>query len=87
MTDIITSICEIFVEKGRVPRETSKIIEHDIRLQYGGELTYIAKRCALIDSKIQLINSGLRAGYSIIQIEQSHGIPRRTIYRLINRSK
>jgi len=87
MTDIISSICEIFVIQANVSRETAKVLEHDIRIQYGGEQTYIARQCAIIEDKRSTINQGLRAGYSVMQIEQLHGIPRRTIYRLINRRK
>lgn len=48
------------------------------------EQVYIAKRCSLVESKKQMINRELSAGRSINQIEELHGIPRRTIYRLIN---
>jgi Mor family transcriptional regulator len=85
MSDIILSIIDEF--KARVPElavEVTRDIEISIRKQWGGEQAYIAKRCELVDSKRQTINSGLRAGHSIAQIEQLHGIPRSTIYRLIN---
>lgn len=84
MSDIITCIIEEFRERVELPNEIARDIERSIRLQYGGEQAYIAKRCAIIDSKRETIGNELRAGLSIVQIEQLHGIPRRTIYRLIN---
>jgi Mor family transcriptional regulator len=85
MTDIITSIIETFKEHvSTITPELAKDIEGVIRKQWGGEQAYIAKRLAIVDSKKQTINNELRAGYSIMQIEHKHGIPRRTIYRLIN---
>jgi Mor family transcriptional regulator len=85
MTDIITSIIEeIKIHVEHVTPEIASKVERVIRGKFGGEQAYIAKRCALIDSKKQTINAELRAGRSIVQIEQLHGIPRRTIYRIIN---
>ena len=84
MTDIIASIITTFMERAAITPETARDIEQHIRQQWGGEQAYIAKRCALIDSKKQTINNELCAGRSITQIEQLHGIPRRTIYNLIN---
>jgi Mor family transcriptional regulator len=84
MTDIISSIITTFMERAAITPETACEIEKHIRKQWGGEQAYIAKRCALVDSKKQTINNELCAGRSIPQIEQLHGIPRRTIYRLIN---
>lgn len=85
MADIITCIIYAFQEKTpAVTPEIAREIEKQIRMQWGGEQAYIARRCALVDSKKQTINRELCAGRSIAQIEQLHGIPRRTIYRLIN---
>lgn len=88
MADIIS--CIINEVQGRFESLTPELaheIERVIRRRWGGEQAYIAKRCALIDNKITTINQELRAGRSIVQIEQTHGIPRRTIYRIINRKQ
>jgi Mor family transcriptional regulator len=88
MTDIITSIIsEVQSRVSSITPEIALDIERKIRKRFGGEQAYIAKRCAIIDSKKQTINNELCAGRSIAQIEQLHGIPRRTIYRLINSKK
>lgn len=86
MSDIISDIIETIREHvATVTPEVARNVEDIIRKQWGGEQAYIAKRCAIINSKKQMINSELRAGYSIVQIEQRHEIPRSTIYRLINK--
>jgi Mor family transcriptional regulator len=88
MTDIILGIIDIVQEEApSVSPETAVIVEKKARLKWGGEQAYIAKTCAIIDSKKQTINNALKAGQSIAQIEQLHGIPRSTIYRLINHHK
>ena len=85
MSDIISCIIDTMQEKiAAVTPEIARDLEKHIRQQWGGEQAYIAKRCALVDSKKQTINNELCAGRSIQQIEQLHGISRRTIYRLIN---
>ncbi len=86
MSDIISDIIETIREHVvAVTPELASNVEAIIRKQWGGEQAYIAKRCALVASKKQTINNELRAGYSIVQIEQRHDIPRSTIYRLINK--
>jgi Mor family transcriptional regulator len=85
MTDIITGIIDIVQEQiAAVTPEIARVIERRARSRWGGEQTYIAKTCDVIESKKQTINNELQAGHSIAQIEQLHGIPRSTIYRLIN---
>ena len=85
MTDLIASIIATVQEKvDNITPEIARDIEQTVRRRWGGEQAYIARRCALVDSKIQTINNELCAGRSIAQIEQLNGIPRRTIYRLIN---
>lgn len=86
MSDIISDIIETFTAHvAEITPDIASNVEAIIRKQWGGEQAYIAKRCAIINSKKQTINNELRAGYSIVQIEQRHEIPRSTIYRLINK--
>lgn len=86
MSDIISDIIETIREHvATVTPEVARNVEDIIRKQWGGERAYIAKCCVPIASKRQTINNELRAGYSIVQIEQRHEIPRSTIYRLINK--
>ena len=85
VTDIITCIITQFMDRAEVPPTIAHEIEKTIRQQYGGHEAYIAKRCALVESKKQTINKELCAGRSVQQIEQLHDIPRRTIYYLINK--
>jgi Mor family transcriptional regulator len=84
VTDIISRIIDQFIERAAVTQDLAREIEKQIRKQYGGEMAYITKRCALVESKKQIINNALCAGRSVQQIEQQLDIPRRTIYRLIN---
>jgi hypothetical protein len=84
MCDIISRIILQFMERAQVAPAIASEIEKTIRKQYGGEMAYITKRCAFVESKKQIINNALCAGHSVQQIEQQHDIPRRTIYRLIN---
>jgi hypothetical protein len=84
VADIISRIILQFMDRAEVNPGIAHEIEKTIRQQYGGEQAYIAKRCALVESKKQTINNALCAGRSVQQIEQLHDIPRRTIYRLIN---
>jgi Mor family transcriptional regulator len=85
MTDIITDIIDEFSARiDAITPDIARNIEQAIRKKWGGEQAYIAKRCTIISSKRQKINDGLKAGLSITQIEQLHGIPRSSIYRIIN---
>lgn len=84
MSDIIHQMIDLIQEQiPAASREILRKIEHDLRQQFGGIEAYIAKT-ELVEQKRRLINQELIAGLSITQIEHLHGIPRRTIYRIIN---
>lgn len=86
MADIISGIIDVFQQQvAAVTPEIARHLENTIRQRFGGEMTYI--QTGVVESKRQRIHNGLQAGHSIAQIEQLHGIPRSTIYRLINHKK
>ncbi|MDD5587424.1 MAG: hypothetical protein PHY92_10815 [Alphaproteobacteria bacterium] len=85
MSDIITHLIDAFREQlGDLHPDVYRGIERRARQRFGGEAAYIAKSGVTTETKKQTIRNELRAGLSIAQIEEQHGIPRRTIYRLIN---
>jgi Mor family transcriptional regulator len=88
LSDLITSIIDTLQQHvSAVTPELARQLEQNIRQRWGGEQIYIARRYDPVISKTQTINNELRAGHSIAQIEALHGIPRSTVYRLINQKK
>jgi Mor family transcriptional regulator len=88
MSDFISSIIGILRQQfPDITPETAKKLEHEISKQWGGGFVYIGKHNAVINGKIETIIDCLKAGRSISQIEYLHGIPKTTIYRLINKHR
>jgi Mor family transcriptional regulator len=86
MSDIITQIINTFRQHvSAITPELARDIEITVRNQWGGDRYYIARQSMLVDGKRALIKDELRAGFTIAQIEHKHGIPRTTIYRIINK--
>ena len=88
MSEFIGSIIGILRQQlPDITPETEKKLEDEISKQWGGGFVYIGKQEAIINGKIEIIKDCLKAGRSIAQIEYLHGIPKTTIYRLINKQR
>lgn len=83
--DIVRDIIERFLAAApeTFSEDLAFEIERQVRHEWGGEEVRIAKRSA--EMRREKAATELRAGKPLPEIQQSAGISRATLYRLLNR--
>ncbi len=88
--DILTRVQEGLMARMGAPDEIIDLltrVDRDVRIEYGGERTYIAKTCEAdmicAAQRNNAIRRAWKSGEPVCLIAERHGLSRRNIYRIV----